>query len=88
MTNSKAHSKRAPALDEHGRILGSKAGWVAGSDGAGGLLVDFDGNPCGPVPARLAVALAATEVQETISARRQVVLTFEEGDPRRPFLVL
>jgi hypothetical protein len=68
-------------------LLGSKTGWVAGSDGTGGVLVDFEGNPNGPVAARLAVALAPRQLQEALAARSKVVLLFEEGDPRRPFLM-
>lgn len=70
---------------EH-RILGSKEGWVAGS-ASGTVLVDFEGSPSGPVTARLAVSLDANSLQEAIATRRKVVLLFEEGDPRRPFLM-
>ncbi|MFY2561072.1 DUF6484 domain-containing protein [Corallococcus terminator] len=68
-------------------ILGSRSGWVAGRDGSGTLLVDFEGNPTGPVAARLAVALDADAVRVAVSTRQKAVLLFENGDPGKPFIM-
>jgi hypothetical protein len=37
--------------------------------------------------ARLVVALDPQGLREALALRRRVVLSFEEGDPRRPFLM-
>ncbi len=69
-------------------ILGSREGWAAGIDSQGRLLVDFEDNPLGqPVPARLAVALDVQARQDAVASRQRVVLLFEKGDPRLPFLM-
>ncbi|RKH44955.1 DUF6484 domain-containing protein [Corallococcus sicarius] len=69
-------------------ILGSREGWAAGIDSQGRLLVDFEDNPLGqPVPAKLAVVLDAQARQDVVASRQRVVLLFEKGDPRLPFLM-
>src|SRR5437763_3137373 len=59
---------------------------VSGS-APGALLVDFDGNPNGPLPARSVVALDARALDEAIAARRVAVLLFENGDARLPIII-
>ncbi|KFA92783.1 DUF6484 domain-containing protein [Archangium violaceum] len=76
-----------PESDAPEPIWGSVEGWIAGVDSAGRPLVDFEENTAEPIPARSAVALDAQTVRDAISIRRKVVLTFERGDPRRPFLL-
>ena len=68
-------------------ILGSRAGQLAGFDASGAPLVDFPGNALGPVSARLALALDARGLQEAVARRQKVVLLFENGDPRLPFIM-
>jgi hypothetical protein len=69
------------------RVAGPRVGWVAGSDPVHGILVDFDGNGAGPLPARACVALSAEEAAAAAAERRAAVLLFEDGDPGRPLLM-
>ncbi|QRK12589.1 hypothetical protein JQX13_22705 [Archangium violaceum] len=68
-------------------ILAPRQGWVAGLATDGGVLVDFPGNSRGPVGAKLGLPLDARAVREAVARRQPVMLLFEEGDPRRPFLL-
>ncbi|MFY2557358.1 DUF6484 domain-containing protein [Corallococcus terminator] len=68
-------------------ILGSRAGHLTGMDASGMPLVDFPGNTAGPVPARLALVLDDKGLAEAVAQRRKVVLLFENGDPRLPFVM-
>jgi hypothetical protein len=76
-----------PSTESSERIWGSLAGWLAGSDGTGGLLVDFPGNKGGPIPARLAAAVDPKSLQSAVLNRQKVVLLFEQGDPGHPFIM-
>ncbi|OJH37378.1 DUF6484 domain-containing protein [Cystobacter ferrugineus] len=82
-----SESERSQTEQLHEPILGSRSGWLTGVDGTGRPLVDFEGNTAGPVPAQLAVALDARALQEAAGRRQKVVLLFENGDPRHPFLM-
>ena len=62
-------------------------GHVVGFDPARGPIVDFPGNPSGPVPARLLVALDAPILQQAAASRRACALLFERGDAGLPLLV-
>jgi len=53
---------------------------------AGAPCVDFAGNDGGPVRARSLVPLDGAELREAVTRRREVVLLFEAGDPRRPIV--
>ncbi|WP_245919236.1 DUF6484 domain-containing protein [Melittangium boletus] len=68
-------------------ILGSRSGWLSGIDGTGRPLVDFEGNTAGPVIAQLAAALDTPTLRNAAACHQKVVLLFENGDPRRPFLM-
>jgi len=68
-------------------ILGSRVGQLAGLQSSGAPLVDFAGNTAGPVPARLATVLDAQALHEAVSRKQKVVLLFENGDPRLPFVM-
>ncbi|NMO13790.1 hypothetical protein HPC49_01990 [Pyxidicoccus fallax] len=74
----------APAQEP---ILGSRSGHLVGLEASGVPLVDFPGNTAGPVPARLATVLDAKALQEAVARRQKVVLLFENGDPRLPFIM-
>ncbi|HYH94981.1 DUF6484 domain-containing protein [Hyalangium sp.] len=76
-----------PSTERPGRIWGSLAGWLVGTDNTGGPLVDFPGNTAGPVAARLAIAVDPKSLQAAVSLHQKVVLLFESGDPGRPFLM-
>jgi Domain of unknown function (DUF6484) len=62
-------------------------GFIAGAAPGGALLVDFEGNAAGPLPARSTVPLDADAVLAALAARREVVLLFERGDPGRPIII-
>lgn len=76
-----------PSTLEFEPILGSKVGHVVGIDAEGRLLVDFEGNPVGPVPVRTTLPLDAEARQVAMASRQQAVLLFENGDPRLPLLM-
>ncbi|MBN2576211.1 MAG: hypothetical protein JXP73_16745 [Deltaproteobacteria bacterium] len=53
----------------------------------GALLVDFPGNAAGPVPARSVAALDEAALRDAVASRQEVVLLFENQDPRLPIVV-
>src|SRR5690349_2552229 len=80
----------AQVLDEALRpepILGSRVGWIAGVDAATGVLVDYEGNPCGPLPARSTVLLDAKTLEAAVTTKQGAVLLFDKGDPTAPLIV-
>lgn len=52
-----------------------------------GLLVDFEGNLNGPLPARLLIPLSAQALQEALAQHTPAALLFEPGDPWSPLVV-
>lgn len=85
-----SHPDRLPLSSpqpEQEPILGSRAGNLVGVDASNTLLVDYPGNIAGPLPARLAVAVDAKTLQSAVAQRQKVVLLFENGDPRLPFIM-
>jgi hypothetical protein len=74
----------APAPEE--RILAHRVGWIAGVSG-GALLVDFRGNPRGPIAARATVPLDPAAALAAVGRRQEAVLVFEDGDPALPIVV-
>ena len=74
------HPAQASCID------GLRIGRILRIDDAGRILVDFPDNPGEAVPARCtrsAVANSGTGLQ----GGREVLLAFENGDPRRPIVV-
>jgi hypothetical protein len=63
-----------------------RVGALVGSTGAS-LLVDYPGNPHGPLPARSLAELAPATLRAAVEARREVVLLFDGGDERRPIVI-
>lgn len=61
-------------------------GWVVALDPERGPLVDFPGNPGGPAPARLLLALDAPALEAAAAARQPAALLFERGDPTLPLI--
>lgn len=59
---------------------------VAGST-PGAWMVDFDGNPHGPLAARTVVSMDQLALDQAIAVRRMAVLLFENGDLRLPIVV-
>lgn len=72
---------------ELGPITTPRAGRLVGHNEQGRLLVDFPGNPFGPLRARTTVVLAPAELQRAVQEQCAVLLLFEEGDPGRPIVV-
>lgn len=71
----------------HEPILGSRVGWVVGVDPGHGVLVDYEGNTAGPLPALSTVPLDAKSLEQAVASRQRAVLLFENGVPTRPLLV-
>lgn len=90
MDSRKSRNPTQPAVRDatvHEPILSSRTGWLVGLDPTGTLLVDFEGNTAGPVSARLAIAPDPQALKTALSARGQVVLLFDKGDPRQPIII-
>ena len=64
-----------------------KVGCLARNSKGGALVVDFEGNTAGPLAARMLAALDEATLRQAIARRQQVVLLFENGDPRLPIVV-
>lgn len=67
-------------------LLGPWVGWLTKSP-PGSLLIDFEGNRLGPLPARSTVPLTPEQLQQAIDSRQGVVLMFEKGDPSLPLIM-
>ena len=64
-----------------------RVGCLAAGSKPGALLVDFEGNTAGPVPARCLISLDEQTLQDAVLGRRPVVLLFENQDPRLPIVM-
>ena len=73
------------AFDMEPAILGGavKMGRIVGVDAEGNPLVDFPGNPGGPMRARSTVTL----LREMLAVEREVLLMFVEDDQPQPVIV-
>ena len=65
---------------------GASVGIVLGADAAGQPLVDFPGNPYGPLVARVAV-VGGFDVAACVAGCAQVVLVFERAEASLPIIV-
>jgi hypothetical protein len=65
---------------------GASVGIILGADADGQPLVDFPGNPYGPVAARVAVT-GEIDVAAWVAACAQVVLVFERAEASLPIIV-
>jgi hypothetical protein len=72
---------------ELGPITTPRTGRLVGHNEQGRLLVDFAGNPFGPLRARTTLVLAPAELTRAVAEQHAVLLLFEEGDPGRPIVV-
>ena len=72
---------------ELGPITTPRTGRLVGHNEQGRLLVDYAGNPFGPLRARTTVVLAPDELRRAVEEQCAVLLLFEEGDPGRPIVV-
>jgi hypothetical protein len=64
-----------------------RVGCLAPGSKPGILLVEFEGNTAGPVPARSMVSLDEQALKDAVATRRPAVLLFENQDPARPIVV-
>jgi hypothetical protein len=67
-------------------VTSPRTGRVVSFDPDVGLQVQFSGSP-GVVPARSTVRLSADEARALARDQQEVLLSFEDGDPRRPIVV-
>lgn len=65
----------------------SRLGTLTGVDKDGQLVVDYPGNPLGPIPAISLIRLTTDEASALTKARHPVLLTFEGGRPERPVVL-
>lgn len=78
------------AIDTRQRLTELPAacmGTLVGYSPERGPLVDFPGNPAGPVAARSLVALDEAMLQSAAGQRLAVGLVFERGDPGLPLIL-
>jgi hypothetical protein len=68
------------------RVRGHVTGWVVSHD-ARGLVVDYDGNPHGPLAARATVPVGEDQAALDPGARREVLLVFEHERSDEPIVV-
>lgn len=67
---------------------GCVIGTYQGISKDGLLLVDFDGNPASPHPAKAqTICTEFANAGQPVAAGRQVLLQFERGDPERPLVI-
>jgi hypothetical protein len=71
-------SRRTPMAPRTGRVVAI--------DPDGRLLVDFEGNGAGPLPARLLASVEWKSLAEAIGEQREVLVLFDGGDPLRPIV--
>jgi hypothetical protein len=68
-------------------ILGNRIGWVDGLDDSGRILIDFEGNQAGVLPAQTIVPLTPNALRRAVRTRQRVVLIFENDDPGLPVIM-
>ena len=66
-----------------GQMLGRIVGWSA----EGRPLVDYPGNPNGPISARTLLRIDEAAAARAVASKRDVLLAFEEGPTDAPILV-
>ncbi|MEM7152331.1 MAG: DUF6484 domain-containing protein [Myxococcota bacterium] len=72
---------------ELGSITTPRTGRLVGINDQSRLLVDFAGNPYGPLRARTTLVLDPAELDSAVAEECPVLLLFEDGDPGRPIVV-
>jgi len=69
------------------RLWDSREGYVAGTDGEGRPVVNFEGNAEGPRVALSTVPMAGAALAAAVTSRQRVQLRFQDGDTRRPIII-
>ena len=72
---------------ELGSITTPRSGRLVGLNDQSRLLVDYPGNPFGPLRARTTLVLEAGALEQAVADECPVLLLFEDGDPGRPIVV-
>ena len=80
------HTERFQVLRARPKITGVQVGRILGLQAGGRALVDFPGNPFGPVAARPTASLARGALRRAAARHAEVLLAFEGNDPGRPIL--
>jgi hypothetical protein len=65
----------------------TQSGWLVAWSSTEGGLVDFAGNPHGPLRAARTIALDEKSARQAIATRQELVLSFTVGRPDRPIIV-
>lgn len=76
-----------PATRPQKQTIGPQVGRVVQIDTKGRLLVDFPGNPHGPLPARMCSAVAGRLQNDSDPPFDPVILLFMDNDSTRPIAV-
>ncbi len=69
------------------QIEGVRVGKIVNVDESGQAFVDFPGNTQGPVAARFTNSINLKMLRYAASANQNVLLVFENNDPRRPIII-
>jgi hypothetical protein len=74
-------------LEVKPRIEGVRVGSMVEVDENGRVLVDFPGNPDGPIVARFASAFGLRRLKKAAASGEGVLLAFEDNDPGLPIVI-
>lgn len=81
-----ASKKDRQQLEPVGTIEGVKVGTITAMND-GQPLVDFAGNNLGPLEARYTASTEFQFLQQAAAKQREVLLVFENNNPRRPIII-
>jgi hypothetical protein len=65
----------------------ARIGYLVDFHADGSPLVEYPGNPAGPLPAVVAGSINRDDLRAAVGARSEVILLFDQGDPMKPILV-
>jgi hypothetical protein len=83
-----SHSSKYSLLAESlGQFAGVRVGKVVSVSDDGEPLVDFPGNSRGPVAARCTRSIKISTLRQAAADRHEVLLLFEDNDPRLPIIL-
>ena len=68
-------------------IEGPRIGRIVCIDKSGGVLVDFSGNNSGPIAARTTTSSRVEALRKGDPAGREVLLAFENNNPKLPIII-
>jgi uncharacterized protein involved in type VI secretion and phage assembly len=83
----KVATQRIRPVAKTTRVEGGRIGRIVRVDDDGQVWVDFDGNPAGPLAARLGGAARFRDLAAAAGNADEVLLIFESGDPGRPIVL-